>query len=72
MEIQQLIVGFILTVFGGLNAIRPEILVNFNIWTQKIIMGAQYIPSRHTFMAARIFGAILIVLGLFNLVGGIR
>ncbi len=72
MEIQQLIVGFILAVFGGLNAVRPEILVNFNVWAQKAIMGAQYIPSRRTFMAARIFGTILIVLGLFNLAGGIR
>lgn len=72
MEKEQLMVGFILTVLGGLYVVRPDLMIRFQVWTQRVIMGAQYVPSHRTFKAIRIIGAILIIMGLANLVGGIR
>ena len=69
---EQTIVGFILLVFGGLNAVRPEIMVRFQVWTQRAIMGAQYIPSARTYTVIRFFGAFFIVLGLLVITGTIK
>jgi hypothetical protein len=72
MEKEQLIVGFILTILGGLNVVRPYFMVRLQVWTQRVIMGAQYVPSQRTFKAIRIIGVILMIMGLINLAGGIR
>ena len=69
---EQLMVGFILTVLGGFQVVRPDLMIKLQVWTQRKIMGAQYVPSQHTFNAVRIIGAIIMILGLINLVGGIR
>lgn len=66
---EQIIVGVILFVLGGLNAVRPEIFMRFQIWSQRVIMGARYEPSQRTYTVARIFGAVLIVLGLSVITG---
>ena len=69
---EQTIVGFVLLVFGGLNAVRPEIMMRFQVWSQRAIMGAQYIPSERTYTVIRIFGALFVFLGLLVITGGIK
>src|SRR3989344_2287719 len=44
---------------GGFNAVRLDILIRFQVWNQRVFMGAKYKPSRRTYMAMRIFGAVL-------------
>ncbi|MDP2669041.1 MAG: hypothetical protein Q8P07_04380 [bacterium] len=69
---EQYIVGFILMVFGGMNAVRPDIMVGFQVWSQRTIMGAQYIPSARTYKIVRGLGAFFIVLGLLVITGTIK
>ena len=69
---EQAIVGFILLVFGGLNAVRPEMMVRFQVWSQRVIMGAQYVPSERTYTVIRIFGAFFIILGLLVITGATK
>jgi len=69
MEQDQLVVGLILLVFGGLNTIRPEILMRFQIWFQKTVMDAKYEPSSRTYKIIRFFGVVLVILGLTVLTG---
>ena len=63
------IVGFILLVAGGLMAVRPDILMRFQIWTQRIIMGAKYEPSQRTYKIIRFMGVLFVLLGLLAIVG---
>ena len=63
------IVGFILLVAGGLMAVRPDILMRFQIWTQRIIMGAKYEPSQRTYKITRFMGVLFVLLGLLAIVG---
>ena len=66
------IVGFILLIIGGLEAVRPDIFIRFQIWSQRVIMGARYEPSRRTYMIVRILGSVFIVIGLMALAGIIK
>jgi len=68
---EQIIVGIILFAFGGFSVIRPDVFLRFQIWVQKTVMGAEYVPSNRTYKIVRIFGIVLVVLGLLNLVGRI-
>ncbi|MDO8571521.1 MAG: hypothetical protein Q7R79_02490 [bacterium] len=61
------IVGFMLLVVGGLNVVRPDILMRFQIWSNRVIMGAKYEPSARTYLIVRITGSVFILLGLLAL-----
>jgi len=67
---EQYIVGFVLLTFGGINAVRPNIMMRFQIWTNRVIMGAKYEPSERTYKITRFFGAFFMVLGLLVIKGG--
>ncbi len=66
---EQIIVGSIFLLFGGLTAVRPDLLVRFQTWSQRVIMGAQFIPSERTYFVNRLVGALFIVLGLAVITG---
>lgn len=66
------IVGFILLVVGGLNVVRPDILIKFQIWTQRVIMGARYEPSTRTHKIVRIMGVAFVALGFFAITGVVK
>jgi len=66
---EQYIVGFVLLVFGGLNVVRPDLMVRFQVWSQRVIMGAQYVPSERTYKVNRIFGVLFVLLGLLVVTG---
>ena len=63
------IVGFILLVAGGLMVVRPDILIRFQIWIQRIIMGATYEPGQRTYKIMRFVGVIFTLLGFLAIVG---
>ena len=66
---EQYIVGFVLLVFGGMNVVRPDLMVRFQVWSQRVIMGAQYVPSERTYKVNRIFGVLFVLLGLLVVTG---
>jgi len=63
------IVGFILLVVGGLAMVRPDVFMRFQIWTQRIIMGAKYEPGQRTYKIMRFVGVIFTLLGFLAIVG---
>lgn len=65
----QTTVGFVLFVFGGFTVVRPDLMVRFQVWSQRAIMGAQYVPSQRTYRVVRFFGAFFILLGLLIITG---
>ncbi|MBI2109165.1 MAG: hypothetical protein HYT93_03230 [Parcubacteria group bacterium] len=69
---ESTIVGFILLVAGGLMVVRPDILIQFQIWTQRVIMGAKYEPSQRTYNITRFIGVIFVLLGFLAIVGFIE
>ncbi len=69
MESDSLFVGFIFIILGGITAARPDFLIRLQIWTQRVIMNAQYIPSARTYLIARIVGAFLLIIGLRAMTG---
>ncbi len=66
---EQQVSGLILIILGGLHVVRPDLILRFQIWTQKLIMGATYIPSARTTKTIRILGAVISTLGLFVVTG---
>ncbi|HEY4473668.1 MAG TPA: hypothetical protein VI957_00705 [Candidatus Paceibacterota bacterium] len=68
---EQYIVGFVLLVFGGMNVVRPDLMVRFQVWSQRVIMGAQYVPSERTYRVNRIFGIFFVLLGLLVVTGAL-
>ncbi|MCR4325234.1 MAG: hypothetical protein NUV59_00290 [Patescibacteria group bacterium] len=69
METEPLLIGLMLMILGGLTVVRPDFLIRLQIWTQKVIMRAQYIPSERTYLVARIVGAFLFAVGLAAITG---
>ena len=61
---EETLVGFIFLVLGGLQAIRPDILLGFQTWTQRVVMGAKYEPGPRTYTIVRSLGVAFSVLGL--------
>jgi len=66
---EQYFVGFVFLLLGGMNVVRPDLMVRFQVWTQRAIMGAQYIPSERTYKVNRIFGAFFLLIGLIVITG---
>ena len=69
METEVIIVVTLFLILGGLNVIRPSVLLSAQIWAQRVVMKAQYIPSRRTYARIRILGAFFIILALLALSG---
>jgi hypothetical protein len=66
---ERIITGLTLMILGGLQAIRPDIMLRFQTWTQRIIMGARYEPGPRTHRITRIAGAAFLILGLTLMAG---
>ena len=64
METPLLLVGIWLVALGGFMAARADLMMRFQIWINRAVMGAEYIPSPRTYTALRILGAFLLVIGL--------
>ena len=45
-------------------------MVRFQVWSQRVIMGAQYVPSQRTYTVMRIVGGLIVILGIFVGVSG--
>lgn len=55
-----------------MNVVRPDLMVRFQVWTQRAIMGAQFIPSERIYKVNRIFGAFFVFIGLLVITGAIK
>ena len=44
-------------------------MMRFQVWSQRAMMGAQYIPSKRTYTVMRLIGGLLIILGLVVVTG---
>ena len=64
MNIGEIVVGLILVILGGFMLVCTNAMVRFQVWSQRAIMGAQYIPSQRTYTVMRIVGAFIIILGI--------
>jgi len=59
-----MIAAAILLVIGGFMLLFTHTAIRFQIWTQRVVVGAQYIPSKRTYTVLRILGIFLIVVGI--------
>ena len=64
MEQSPLFVGLFFLVLGGVGVVRTDLVMRFQIWRNRVIMGAQYIPSRRPYAIVRGFGVLFVLLGL--------
>ena len=64
MEQSPLFVGLFFLVLGGVGVVRTDLVMRFQIWSNRVIMGAQYIPSRRTYSIMRGFGVLFVLAGL--------
>lgn len=69
METGRIIVGLIFTALGGFEAIRPDLFLRFQIWVNRVVMGADFRPSHRTETIVRSIGAFIMVIGLAVLAG---
>ncbi len=69
---KNIIAGLILFVLGGFMILFTHSMIRFQVWVQRVIMGAQYTPSKRTYTAMRIVGGILFVLGILVAVSVIK
>ncbi|MDX1535824.1 MAG: hypothetical protein R3346_03630 [Candidatus Spechtbacterales bacterium] len=60
---EEQIVSIVLVVMGSITAIRPDIMLRFQVWSQRVIMGAKYEPGVRTYKVMRIIGIVLTFLG---------
>ena len=60
----NIIILCVFALLGGFMIVATKAMVRFQIWSQRAIMGVQYIPSQRTYTAIRIVGAFLIILGI--------
>ena len=58
------IVGFILIVIGGFQAVRPDLMLAFQKWVYRRLMGAQFEWSGRTKNVVRSIGAAIMIMGL--------
>jgi len=63
----SMIGGLFLIIVGGLQSLKTDWFINIQIWVQKKLMGADYIPSAKTYKIIRFFGMIILIMGLLML-----
>lgn len=66
------IVGLVLLILGGLQVVRPDLMIRFQVWSQRVIMGAKYEPSDRTYKVVRIIGVLILLLGFLAVTGAIE
>lgn len=59
-------------VLGGTMVVRADLYLKFQIWSQRVIMGAQYVPSRRTYTIVRFIGVFIVLMGLAVIVGWVQ
>lgn len=66
------IVGLVLLILGGLQVVRPDLMIRYQVWSQRVIMGAKYEPSDRTYKVVRIIGVLILLLGFLAVTGAIE
>ena len=65
----NIIAAVVLVILGGFMVVCTRAMVCLQIWSQRTIMGAQYIPSERTYTAIRVVGVLLVILGIIVGIG---
>jgi len=68
----KIIAESVLFVLGVVMVLLPNAMVRFQVWTQRVLMKAQFIPSKRTYMAMRLIGVLLAVLALLIFIGVLK
>lgn len=66
---EETIVSIIIILLGGFQTLRPDLMLRFQVWTQRVFMSADYRPTRRTETIVRAIGAFILVLGILLLSG---
>lgn len=69
MITEQTLIGFVMLSIGGLYVVRPDIVLRYRVWSQKVFMGAKYKPTKRTHKIIQAIGVIFMILGLAATVG---
>ena len=59
--------GIIFVVIGFLFLVKADLMLKFQIWTQKKIMDAKYIPGKETPVIVRAMGIVFLIIGIICL-----
>ncbi len=54
----------VFVILGLLYVLKPELIIRFHVWQQRVFMGAKFIPSKKTEAVIRIMGVFLLAVGL--------
>jgi hypothetical protein len=63
----KIIAELVLFIVGGLMILFTNTMLRFQVWSQRVLMGAQYTPSQRTHMMMRVVGVLLVILGIIVL-----
>ena len=68
----KVIAELVLFILGVFMILCPKVLVRFQVWSQRVLMKAQYIPSQRTYTVVRIIGVLLVIIGLAVAIGVLK
>ena len=63
----KIIAEFVLFILGGFMILCTNTMMRFQVWSQRVLMGAQYTPSQRTYTMMRVVGTLLIIIGIIVL-----
>ena len=64
---EKLIVSIIFVIYGAVAIAKPDWIARFQVWTNKKILGAKFVPSKRTIVFYRAIGFIFIVFAALTL-----
>jgi len=62
-DLELLLVGIVFLAIGAFYTITTDLAIKLQVWSNKVIAGAKFIPSNKTTLVFKIFGAFFLVLG---------
>ncbi len=69
---EKTIAEFVLLALGTIMIVFPATMVDLQVWSQRVLMKAQFIPSLRTYKAVRLIGILLFILGFLVLLGVLK
>ena len=69
-KLRLMLVGGVFAVMGLLFALKPDWMIKTQIWFDKVILDAKFIPSKKTTFVFRIMGVLFIILSAVMVYAG--
>jgi len=67
IEVESVLVSMVFLFLGGVNLLKPELMVKLRVWTTRVFLRAKLEPSNKTRLVYRIVGAVFVVIGMVSL-----